>query len=104
MKFSVLIAEDDRDMAALLAEIVREQGFDCEVAADGLAAETALRQDETHMLLTDLRLPGRSGLQLLHIARAVDPRMPVVMITGYATPQNTIQAFQEGVFDMILKP
>ncbi len=104
MRYQALIAEDDRDMAALLAELAREEGFDAETASDGLTAETVLRREAADVLLTDLRLPGRDGLQLLDVVRTQSAPIPVVLITGYATAQDTVRAFQQGIFDMILKP
>jgi two-component system NtrC family response regulator len=104
LRFLALIAEDDCDMAALIAELAREEGFDTETTADGLAAEATLRREAADVLLTDLRLPGRDGLQLLEAVRAQPTPVPVVLITGYATAQDTVRAFQQGVFDIILKP
>lgn len=104
MRFQALIAEDDRDMAALLAELAREEGFDAETAADGLLAEAALKREAADVLLTDLRLPERDGLQLLELVRRQPAPIPVVLITGFATAQDTVRAFQQGVFDIILKP
>ncbi len=104
MRYQALIAEDDQDMAALLAELAREEGFDAEIAYDGLAAEVALKREVADVLLTDLRLPQRDGLSLLEVVRGQSPPMPVVLITGFATARDTIEAFQKGVFDIILKP
>ena len=104
MKFDLLIAEDDGDMARLLAELAHEQGFACEVAGDAGRASQRIARNLPDAVLTDLRLPGGDGMQLLALAREHDPRLPVVLITGYATPQNAVQAFQQGVFDIILKP
>lgn len=104
MRYHVLVAEDDRDMAALLAELAQDEGFDPETFNDGLAAETALRRETADVLLTDLRLPQRDGIQLLQVVRAQSSPIPVVLITGFATVQDTVQAFQQGAFDIILKP
>ena len=91
-------------MAALLAELAREEGFDADTTNDGLIAEAALKRESADVLLTDLRLPQRDGLQLLEVVRSQSAPVPVVLITGFATARDTIEAFQKGVFDIILKP
>ncbi|MGM0595041.1 MAG: sigma-54-dependent transcriptional regulator [Pseudomonadota bacterium] len=104
MKPTVLIAEDDEDMASLLAELCSEAGLEATLAPDGGTAVRRLHTEPPDVLLTDLRLPAPDGMALLAEARAVDPAMPVVMITGYATVQNAIQAFRSGLYDLITKP
>jgi DNA-binding NtrC family response regulator len=104
VRYQALIAEDDRDMALLLAELTREEGFDADTTNDGLIAEATLQREAADVLLTDLRLPQRDGLQLLEVVRGQPSPIPVVLITGFATAQDTVRAFQQGVFDIILKP
>lgn len=104
MKFDVLIAEDDQDMAGLLAELAAEAGFRVTVVHTGSNAVRRLQGDPPDALFTDLRLPEPDGLQLLETARGLDPAMPVVMITGYATVQDAVQGFRSGLFDLVTKP
>ncbi len=104
MKPTLLIAEDDPDMADLLAELARESGFAPHPVHRGDQAADLLRHGSFDALFTDLRLPPPDGLELLHLAHTLDPAMPVVMITGFATTQNAIDAFHDGVFDLITKP
>ena len=99
-----LIAEDDPDMASLLAEIAAECGFHAGSAATGSEALQRLQQGEVDLLLTDLRLPPPDGLALLRAALRLDPELPVVLITGHATVGSTVDAFRTGAFDLITKP
>jgi len=103
-RYSVLIAEDDRRMAELLAEVAEDRGFDPRIAADGVAASAILEQGEADALLTDLRLPPPDGQALLRLARHLQPDMPAVLITGHATLQVAVDAFRGGLFDLITKP
>lgn len=104
MKYSLLVAEDDADMRKLLAGIAGEEGFDVLAAADGGQALDLLESATPDVLLTDLRLPPPDGLELLRAARVLDPRMPVVLITGYATVDDAVQGFKNGLYDLITKP
>ncbi len=104
MKPNLLIVEDDTDMAGLLVELARGEGFSPQTAPSAEDAEPYLAGGEVDALFTDLRLPGSDGLALLARARRDNPHLPVVLITGYATPMNTIEAFRAGVTDVILKP
>ncbi len=103
-RYTLLIAEDDRRMAALLGELAESAGFSPLIAADGSAAATALERGEVDALLTDLRLPPPDGLALLRQARHRVPDLPAVLITGHATLSVAVDAFRGGLFDLIVKP
>lgn len=102
--YTALIAEDDRRMADLLAEIAGGRGFDPLIARDGGEAQAILERGEADALLTDLRLPPPDGLALLSMARHRQPDLPVVLITGHATLKVAVDAFRGGLFDLITKP
>jgi DNA-binding NtrC family response regulator len=101
---TLLIAEDDVDLAKLAARVAADVGFEVIVRHDGDAALHALESDLPDALLTDLRLPGHDGLDLLKASKSLDPQRPVLLMTGYATPMNAIEAFRLGVSDILLKP
>jgi len=100
----LLIAEDDAALAKLAARVAEEVGFSVVVRHDGAAARSTLETDVPDALLTDLRLPGCDGLDLLRASKTLDPQRPVLLMTGYATPMTAIEAFRLGVSDILLKP
>ena len=104
MKPTLLVVEDDADIASTLRELAVGAGFSVRIAPDGEMAERELLSTQPDVMLTDLRVPPPDGLALLGLARELDPDMPVVMITGFATADNAIEAFRLGVFDVITKP
>lgn len=104
MKPTLLVVEDDADVAAMVRELGVGAGFSVRIAPDGETAERELRSTQPDVMITDLRVPPPDGLALLALAREQDPDMPVVMITGFATADNAIEAFRLGVFDLITKP
>lgn len=104
MSYTLLIAEDDADMARLLAELATERGFQPVTVHTGDDAAARLASGGLDALFTDLRLPGPDGLDLLKLAREIDPSIPVVLVTGYATVRNAIDAYRNHVSDIITKP
>jgi DNA-binding NtrC family response regulator len=101
---TLLIAEDDAALAKLATRVAEEAGFSVVVRHDGDAARSTLETEVPDALLTDLRLPGCDGLDLLRASKALDPQRPVLLMTGYATPMTAIEAFRLGVSDILLKP
>lgn len=100
----LLIAEDDLDMARLLAEIASEAGFNPQLVHTGTDAVAALRASPPDVLLTDLCLPAPGGLELLRLARELDNHTEVIMITGYATVNDAVEGFKAGLHDLVTKP
>jgi two-component system response regulator PilR (NtrC family) len=100
----LLLVDDERSMREFLEILFRKQGYDVATAADADAALVALEADDYDLLITDIQLPGRSGLDLLREARAAQPDLLVIMITAFATTDTAIAAMKEGAYDYITKP
>jgi len=102
--FSLLVIEDDQDMASLLCELAELQGFQASACYDVKSGIEAIHQRNPDIVFTDLRLPDGSGLEVLKHAKTHHNETLVVMITGYASLQDAIEAFKFGLFDLITKP
>ena len=102
--WKLLIVDDEPAMAWFLADIAESEGYAIEIAESGDEGVAKIEQGGYHAVLTDYRMPGRNGLDLIRFTRKHDPELPLVMITGYATVENTIEAFHLGVFDLLEKP
>jgi len=100
----VLIVDDDRRMRRTLQILLEHMGLESVAAADAPEARAQLRDDAFDLVLTDLKLPGPSGLDLLAEIRTAHPTLPVVVITGYGTIQTAIEAIRKGAAEYILKP
>lgn len=103
-KWKLLIVDDEPAMAWFLADIAESEGYEIEIAESGDEGVSKIEQGGYHAVLTDYRMPGRNGLDLIRFTRDFNPDLPLVMITGYATVENTIEAFHLGVFDLLEKP
>lgn len=100
----VLIVDDDRRMRRTLQIVTERMGFESHAAADASEAREQLRTARFDLVLTDLKLPETSGIDLLDEIRAEQPKLPVILITAYGTIQTAIEAMRKGASDYVLKP
>ena len=102
---AILIVEDHRSLAAMLEETLTREGWAVEVVLRGDEAVTRLAAGGRYLaVLTDLRLPGATGLDVLAAARTADPLLPVFLITAYATVETAVAALKQGARDYFPKP
>jgi two-component system NtrC family response regulator len=103
MKRTILIAEDEERMRRVLEVNLQEQ-YHVLLAKDGEEALRLLKENEINLLLTDMRMPERDGLSLLHEVKRLRPQIPVILITAYGTVESAVHAMKEGAADYLLKP
>ncbi|MBE9638719.1 sigma-54-dependent transcriptional regulator [Salipiger mangrovisoli] len=96
------VVEDDRDHRLALCDLIEAAGYRAEAFADGRAALAAGTRPD--LILTDLRMPGMDGQQLLEAARQRDPDCPVVLISGHGDLAQAVQAMRAGAEDFLEKP
>jgi len=102
----VLIAEDDRSMRALIDKVLSESSMEFDVVSveNAHLAMDYMAKTPVSVVVTDLKMPGASGLDLLHFATALDSTIQVVMVTGHATVETALEALKQGSFDYLRKP
>jgi DNA-binding NtrC family response regulator len=100
----ILVVEDDIRMRSLIAELLRREGYSVSLAEDGTAAIIQLDEKSFDLVLTDLKFPQGDGMEVLIRSREVDPNVPVIIMTGYATVSSAVQAMKEGAYDYLQKP
>ncbi|MBK8231884.1 MAG: sigma-54-dependent Fis family transcriptional regulator [Candidatus Eisenbacteria bacterium] len=101
----ILIIEDDADLAETCRRLFRRAGYDAQAVYDGGEGLERLAADpDLSIILTDLRMPGMDGTEVLQRAKQIRPEVDVVIMTGYGTIQNAIQAMKIGATDYITKP
>ncbi len=99
----VLIVDDEPDMLENCSRILSRQGYACTTAGDGATALAILERERPDLMLTDFKMPGMDGLTLLRRAHELDPGLPIIMITGFATIESAVAAVKEGAFDYLPK-
>jgi len=100
----VLIVDDEPGICLLLKALLDQVGFHCQTASSGNEALEILKQQEFDALISDLRMPGISGLALLEAARAKYPRMRFLIATGGGDVQAGVEAVKSGADDYVVKP
>jgi DNA-binding NtrC family response regulator len=104
MKARILLIEDDAGTASALQKVLREEDYLVDVAArgdDGLRRALGQPYD---VVITDLKLPGLGGLELVAQLHAAQPRLPIILITAHGTTETAIEATKLGAFEYLLKP
>ena len=100
----VLIVEDDNAARSGLTELVRTWGFMTDSAADGEEGLQKVSQFRPSIILTDLVMPRRTGLELLDAVREVDPGIAVILLTAQGTVETAVEAIRSGAYDYLTKP
>jgi DNA-binding NtrC family response regulator len=100
----VLLVEDKSELRAMLRKFLEREGYTVDEAPDGNTAVDKVRNRRYLLVLTDLKLPGCSGLDVLREARKVDSALPIILITAYGSVEEAVTAMKEGAFDFIQKP
>lgn len=101
---TVLIVDDEETVTRLLASYLEKDGQRVITRHDGEGALEALKNNETDLLITDLKMPGMSGLELIRKVREFYSDLDIIVITGYGTMDAFMEAVHEDVSDFILKP
>lgn len=100
----ILIVDDSHDMLEVLRRQLGDMGFQTYQASNVMDAADILRSNLPDMLITDIQMPGVSGMKLVKYASEHFPKMPVLVITGYPTVENAVDAVQSGAYEYLVKP
>ena len=102
--YSVVVVDDERGMRDFLTILLKKEGHAVKAFAGGQEALDYLAAHGCDLVISDIRMPGMSGLELLEHVKAGHPEIPVVLITAFASPDDAVQAMRGGAFDYISKP
>jgi DNA-binding NtrC family response regulator len=101
---SILLIEDDSALAGSLKNVLQEDGYRVTVEKRGDLGLARASQDTFDLVLTDLRLPGMNGLDLVRQLHSSRPRLPIILMTAHGTTETAIEATKSGAYDYLLKP
>ncbi len=100
----ILVVDDDASIRTYLSSLLRRRGYQAVVCESAESAVAALQEEQVSLVLTDIRMPGTSGIELLEEIRLIDPDIPVILMTGYADFEMAIEAVNKGAFSFMTKP
>jgi nitrogen regulation protein NR(I) len=104
MQANILLIEDDRSTAAALQKVLQDEGYDVTVAGRGDQGLNQARERSCDLVITDLRLPGLSGMELIAQLHSAKPKLPIIMMTAHGTTETAIEAMKLGACDYLVKP
>ncbi|MBI2132446.1 MAG: sigma-54-dependent Fis family transcriptional regulator [Candidatus Tectomicrobia bacterium] len=101
---TILVVDDQKNYLIVLEEFLRGEGFEVVTKRSAAEAIEVCRRADVDLLLTDMRMAGMDGIQLLTEALRIDPDLPVILMTAFATVEKAVEAMKKGAYDYILKP
>jgi len=102
--YHILIVDDDESIRRMLAAVLAREGFQTVTAADGEEGLALFRSGSPDIVLMDIRMPGRSGIEVMSDMLDLRPGAAVILMTAYADLDTAVQAIKNGVFDFVIKP
>src|SRR6266700_1057016 len=100
----ILLIEDDAGIRDTLRRALAEEGHEVAVEKRGDEGLARAGKDRFNLVITDLKMPGLSGLELVRQLHTAQPRLPIILITAYGTTETAIEATKFGAYDYVLKP
>jgi two-component system, NtrC family, response regulator len=101
---TVLVVDDERNYLFVLEDLLADEGYKVVTASSGNEALEKLREDEIDAVLSDIKMPGMNGIELLERIVATDPGLPVILMTAFAEVDQAVSAMKKGAIDHIQKP
>jgi two-component system response regulator HydG len=101
---TLLVADDDPGLRESLERTLTREGYKVVLASDGRAALERVQAGGVDLIVTDLRMPGLTGLELLRAAKAIMPDVDVILLTAFGTVEEAVKAMKDGAYDFLTKP
>ncbi|HOF85900.1 MAG TPA: sigma-54 dependent transcriptional regulator [Treponemataceae bacterium] len=104
MKFTILVIDDEKNIRTGLQAALELDGYEVLLAEDGTTGLSLALNNEVDLVITDLRMPGVSGEEVLRRITTETPGIPVIVLTGHGTVENAVEAMRSGAYDFLTKP
>jgi two-component system NtrC family response regulator len=101
---TILIVDDEKNYPPILSAVLEDAGFETLTAYSGPEALAVLEDSDVDLVLTDMKMPGMDGIELLERVKTKDPELPVIMMTAHGTVEKAVEAMQKGAYSYLLKP
>ncbi len=104
MKFTILVIDDEKNIRTGLQAALEMDGYEVLLAEDGTTGLSLALNNDVDLVITDLRMPGVSGEEVLRRITTETPGIPVIVLTGHGTVENAVEAMRSGAYDFLTKP
>lgn len=104
MAAKILLVDDEKEFVETLAERLAARDFEVSTALDGDEGIKRLREREIDVVILDVLMPGKDGIQTLQEIKQIKPILEVIMLTGHGTIETAIQGMRLGAYDYLMKP
>ena len=101
---TILIVDDEKNYRVVLEALLAPEGYEILTAGTGREALKLVREADVDLVITDMKMPGMSGMELLDGAKEIKPDLPVIMMTAYGTIEMAVEAMKKQAYDYITKP
>jgi two-component system NtrC family response regulator len=101
---TILIVDDEKNYLVILEALLAPEGYEIITENNALNALRLIRETDLDLVITDMRMPGTGGMELLEEAKRIDPELPVIMMTAYGTIEKAVEAMKKQAYDYITKP
>ena len=101
---TILIVDDEKNYTRILSAVLQEEGYETLTALSGREALDLLHAADVDLIITDMKMPGMDGIELLESIKAEHPDLPVIVMTAFGTIEKAVEAMQKGAFTYIQKP
>jgi two-component system NtrC family response regulator len=101
---TILIVDDEKNYLVVLEALLGSEGYEIVTSDSGRTASHMIQEGDIDLLLTDMKMPGMSGMELLEQVKKIKPEVPVIMMTAYGTIEMAVEAIKKGAYDYITKP
>jgi len=103
-KVNILLIDDEIEFIETLSERLELRGYNSEIAEDGETGISMITTKDFDVVILDLMMPGLSGLDTLRQIKAIDKKLPVILLTGHGSTKDGMEGMQLGAFDFLMKP
>ena len=100
----ILIIDDEEIMRSFLADVLRDEGYETDIAENGEKGIEKIKEERYQLVITDVKMPGVSGIDVLKAAKDIDKNIDVIIMTGYASVNTAVESMKLGAVDYITKP
>jgi two-component system NtrC family response regulator len=101
---TILIIDDEKNYLVILEALLAPEGYEIITEDNALNALRLIRETDLDLIITDMKMPGMNGIELLEKSKKINPELPVIIMTAYGTIEMAVEAMKKRAYDYITKP